>query len=53
MSEDQRPGEKRGGAELIAAFAALGGRLTENELTRLLGSAEYYCSVVWLALAGR
>lgn len=49
MSEDGRPGDEHGQDELIAAFAALGGRLTEDELTRLLGSAEYYGSVVRLA----
>jgi hypothetical protein len=42
MSEDERPGEERGRDELIAAFAALGGRLTLDEFMRLLGSDEYY-----------
>ena len=49
MSEDWRPGEDHGQDELIAAFAALGGRLTGDEFMRLLGSAEYYGSVVRLA----
>lgn len=49
MSDDERPGEDPGQDELIAAFAALGGRLTEDELMRLLGSAEYHGSVVRLA----
>lgn len=49
MSDDERPGEDPGQDELIAAFAALGGRLTEDELMRLLGSAEYKGSVVRLA----
>jgi len=49
MSEDERPGEDDGQDELIAAFAALGGRLTGDEFMRLLGSAEYYGSVVRLA----
>jgi hypothetical protein len=51
MSEDSRPGEDHGQDELIAAFAALGGRLTGDEFMRLLGSAEYYGSVVRLVLA--
>lgn len=49
MSEDERPGEEHGQDELIASFAALGGRLTGDELMRLLGLAEYYGSVVRLA----
>lgn len=49
MSDDERPGEDPGQDELIAAFAALGGRLTEDELMRLLGSAECHGSVVRLA----
>ena len=49
MSEDARPGDEHGQDELIAAFAALGGRLTGKEFMRLLGSAEYYGRVVRLA----
>jgi DNA-directed RNA polymerase specialized sigma24 family protein len=49
MSEDERPGEERGRDELIAAFAALGGRLTLDEFMRLLGSDEYYGVLVRLA----
>jgi RNA polymerase sigma factor (sigma-70 family) len=49
MSEDERPEEERGQDELIAAFAALGGRLTTDELMRLLGSEEYYGVLVRLA----
>lgn len=49
MSEDERPEDEHGQDELIAAFAALGGPLTGDELARLLGSAEYHDSVVWLA----
>ena len=41
MSQDGRPGEERGEEELIAAFAALGGPLTDAEFMRLLGSDEY------------
>jgi hypothetical protein len=37
MSEDERPGDEHGQDELIAAFAALGGRLTGEEFMRLLG----------------
>jgi hypothetical protein len=49
MSEDERSGDEYGQDELIAAFAALGGRLTGDEFIRLLGSAEYYGRVVRLA----
>jgi DNA-directed RNA polymerase specialized sigma24 family protein len=49
MSDDERPGDERGQDELIAAFAALGGRLTGDEFMRLLGSAECYGNVVRLA----
>jgi DNA-directed RNA polymerase specialized sigma24 family protein len=49
MSENERPEEERGQDELIAAFAALGGRLTADELMRLLGSEEYYSALVRLA----
>jgi RNA polymerase sigma factor (sigma-70 family) len=34
-------------AELYAAFEALGGQLTQDELTRLLGSDEYRPALVW------
>jgi len=34
-------------AELYAAFEALGGQLTWDELTRLLGSDEYRTALVW------
>jgi hypothetical protein len=36
MTEDERPGDDHGHHELIAAFAALGGRLTGDELRRLV-----------------
>jgi DNA-directed RNA polymerase specialized sigma24 family protein len=49
MSRDERPGDEHGHDELIAAFAALGGRLTGDEFMRLLGSAEYYGRIVRLA----
>jgi DNA-directed RNA polymerase specialized sigma24 family protein len=49
VSEDERPGDEHGQDELIAAFAALGGRLTGEEFMRLVGSAEYYGRVVRLA----
>lgn len=49
MSGDDRPGHENGQDELIAGFAALGGRLTGDELMRLLGSAEYYGRVVQVA----
>jgi len=49
LSEDKRPEEERGQDELIAAFAALGGPLTTDELIRLLGSEEYYRALVRLA----
>jgi len=40
MTEDERPEDDHGHDELIAAFAALGGRLTGDELRRLVGSGE-------------
>ncbi len=49
MSEDERPGEERGQDELIAAFAALGGRLTAEELMRLLKAGQYSGALVRLA----
>jgi hypothetical protein len=49
MSEDERPGEEHGQDELIAAFAALGGRLTAEELMRLLKAGEFPGALVWLA----
>jgi DNA-directed RNA polymerase specialized sigma24 family protein len=49
MSQDERPGEERGQEELIAAFAALGGPLTDAEFLRLLGSDEYCGRMVRLA----
>jgi hypothetical protein len=49
MSEDERPGDEHGQEELIAGFAALGGRLTGDELMRLFGSARYYRTLVQLA----
>jgi DNA-directed RNA polymerase specialized sigma24 family protein len=49
MSEDERPGTEHNQDELIAAFAALGGRLTGDEIARLLGSAEYYGRTIRLA----
>jgi DNA-directed RNA polymerase specialized sigma24 family protein len=49
MNQDDRPDEDDSQDELCAAFAALGGRLTWDELTRLLGSDEYYDAVVRLA----
>jgi DNA-directed RNA polymerase specialized sigma24 family protein len=49
MNEDERPGEEHGQDELIAAFAALGGPLTGEELMRLLGSGEYSGALVRLA----
>jgi RNA polymerase sigma factor (sigma-70 family) len=50
MSQDDRPEADDGQDELCAAFAALGGRLTWDELTRVLGSDEYYDAVVRLAM---
>ncbi len=47
--EDERPGDDQGRDELIAAFTALGGPLTGDELMRLLGSYEYYGALVRLA----
>jgi hypothetical protein len=49
MSQDDRPEDEEGQEELYAAFAALGGRLTWDELTRLLGSDDYHDAVVRLA----
>jgi hypothetical protein len=49
MSEDEQPGEEHGQDELIAAFAALGGRLTAGELMRLLKAGEYSGALVRLA----
>jgi DNA-directed RNA polymerase specialized sigma24 family protein len=49
MTQDQRPGDEHGQDELIAAFAALGGPLTGDELRRLLRSGKYDGSVVRLA----
>jgi RNA polymerase sigma factor (sigma-70 family) len=48
MSQGDPPEEEDGQDELCGAFAALGGRLTWAELTRLLGSDEYYDAVVRL-----
>ncbi len=50
MSQDERPDEEPGQDELIAAFAALGGPLTDAEFMQLLGSDEYYGTMVRLAL---
>jgi hypothetical protein len=49
MSEDGQPADERGQDELIAAFAALGGKLTKGELVQLLGSEEYHSILVRLA----
>jgi len=49
MSEDGQPADEPGQDELIAAFAALGGKLTKGELEQLLGSEEYYSPLVRLA----
>jgi hypothetical protein len=49
MSEDERLGDEHGQDELIAAFAALGGRLTGDEFMRLLNSDAYYGTLVRLA----
>ena len=49
MSEDEQPGEEHGQDELIAAFAALSGRLTAEELMRLLKAGEYSGALVRLA----
>ena len=49
MGQDERSEDDHGQDELIAAFAALGGRLTEGELIRLLGSDEYYRALARLA----
>ena len=49
MSQGERPGEEHGQDELIAAFAALGGRLTAGELMRLLKAGEYSGALVRLA----
>jgi sigma-70-like protein len=50
MSQDERPGEEPGPDELIAAFAALGGPLTDAEFLRLVGSDEYCGAMVRLAV---
>jgi DNA-directed RNA polymerase specialized sigma24 family protein len=50
MSEDERPDGEQGQDELIAAFAALGGPLTDAEFMQLLGSDEYYGMMVRLAV---
>jgi hypothetical protein len=52
MSEDERPGEEHGQDELIAAFAALGGRLTAGELMRLLKAGEFSGALATLLLDG-
>jgi DNA-directed RNA polymerase specialized sigma24 family protein len=49
VNQDERPGEKHGQDELIAAFAALGGRLTRDEVMRLLGSDEHAGALARLA----
>jgi DNA-directed RNA polymerase specialized sigma24 family protein len=49
MSGDERPGEEHGQDELIAAFAALRGRLTAEELMRLLKAGGYSGALVRLA----
>ena len=49
MSEDEWLGDERGLDELIAAFAALGGRLTGDEFMRLLGCGAYHGTLVRLA----
>jgi DNA-directed RNA polymerase specialized sigma24 family protein len=46
MSQDERPGDEEGQDELYAVFEALGGQLTWDELTRLLGSGEYRPALV-------
>lgn len=46
VSEDERAGDDEGREELHAAFAALGGRLTLDELTRLLGSDAVHGALV-------
>jgi hypothetical protein len=49
MSRDERPEDEEGQEgqdELYAAFEALGGQLTWDELTRLLGSGEYRPALV-------
>ncbi|SRR5216683_2336513 len=49
MSQDERPEDEEGQEgqdELYAAFEALGGQLTWDELTRLLGSGEYHAALV-------
>jgi len=52
VSEDERPGDEHGQDELIAAFAALGGRLTAGELMRLLKAGEFSDALVRLATPG-
>ena len=49
MSQDERPGEERDQDELIAAFAALGGPLTDAGFVQLPGPDEYYGVMVRLA----
>jgi DNA-directed RNA polymerase specialized sigma24 family protein len=49
MSQDGRPGDERGQDELLAAFAALDGRLTWDEFIRLPGWGEYAGALVGLA----
>jgi hypothetical protein len=49
MSQDERPGEEPGPDELIAAFAALGGPLTDAEFLRLAESDEFCGAMVRLA----
>jgi predicted RNA polymerase sigma factor len=46
MSQDERPDEDEGQDDLYAAFEALGGRLTWDELTRLLDSGKYHAVLV-------
>jgi hypothetical protein len=50
VSQDDRPGNDHGHDEVIAAFAALGGRVTGDEFLRLLGSSEYYGTLVQLPM---
>jgi DNA-directed RNA polymerase specialized sigma24 family protein len=47
VSQDEPADE--GQDELSAAFEALGGRLTWDELTRLIGSGRYRSALVWQA----
>jgi DNA-directed RNA polymerase specialized sigma24 family protein len=41
MSQDERPEDEEGQDEVFAAFEALGGQLTWDELDRLLGFGKY------------